>query len=249
MKIEILGCSGSVTRGFNTTSILINGSLLIDAGSAASVLTEDAIEQIRDIIVTHTHIDHIKELPFLVDTLFSNKSRGMRIWGSAPTIEALKTHIFNGHIWPDISELNATEDFLLLHPIPQEGFRTGTLQVRAYPVDHIDGSVCCVITEKGRHVLFSGDTGYDQGLFRLVRSLGNDLLALFVEVSFPNRMAEIARLSRHLTPELVAKGLDGIVSSSTKMIAYHIKPKHLDEVVEQLPPGFGYITGGEVFEL
>ena len=41
MKIEILGCSGSVAQGYNTTSILLNDSVLLDAGSAASVLPEE----------------------------------------------------------------------------------------------------------------------------------------------------------------------------------------------------------------
>jgi ribonuclease BN (tRNA processing enzyme) len=249
MKIEILGCSGAVMRGFNTASILINGSLLVDAGSASSVLDEESVEEIRNIVITHSHIDHIKELPFIVDTLFTKKARGITIWGSAPTIEALKMHIFNGLIWPDMDELKIEEDFLTLRPIPQEGFQTGELRVQAFPVDHIEGSVCYVISEGGKHVLFSGDSGFDTRLFDLVKSLGDDLLALFVEVSFPDSMAEIAGVSRHLTPELVAKGLDGVVSSSTKVIAYHIKPKYLDEVVAQLPSGVDHIKGGEVFEL
>ena len=249
MKIEILGCSGAVMRGFNTASILVNGSLLVDAGSASSVLEEESVEEIRNIIITHSHIDHIKELPFIVDTLYAKKAEGITIWGSRSTIDALKKHIFNGFIWPDMNELNIKEDFLTLRPIPQEGFQAGDVRVQAFPVNHIEGSVCYVISEGGKHVLFSGDTGFDQRLFDLVNSLGDDLLALFVEVSFPDRMAAIAGVSKHLTPELVAKGLDGVVSSSTKVIAYHIKPKHLDEVVAQLPPGVGYIKGGEVFEL
>jgi cAMP phosphodiesterase len=249
MKIEILGCSGSVMQGYNTTSILVNKSLLIDAGSASSVLSEDSITDIRNIFITHSHIDHIKELPFIVDTLFVRRAKGITIWGSVPTIDALKHHVFNGLIWPDINELEIEDDFLKLQPIPQKGLEAGSVLIRAYPVDHIEGSVCYVLSENNKHVLFSGDCGYDQGLFDLVQSLGDDLLMFFVEVSFPNHMAEIARLSRHLTPELVAKGLDGVVSSSTKVIAYHIKPKHLDEVVAQLPPGVDYIKGGEVFEL
>ncbi|HPS93991.1 MAG TPA: MBL fold metallo-hydrolase, partial [Deltaproteobacteria bacterium] len=71
MRIEILGCSGSVMPGFNTTSILINGKILIDVGSAASVLPESSLAQIRNILITHSHIDHIKELPFLIDALCS----------------------------------------------------------------------------------------------------------------------------------------------------------------------------------
>ncbi|MBN2299238.1 MAG: 3',5'-cyclic-nucleotide phosphodiesterase [Deltaproteobacteria bacterium] len=248
MRIEILGCSGSVMKGFNTTSILVNSSLLIDAGSASSVLSEDSIVNIRNILITHSHIDHIKELPFIVDTLFCRKAKGVTIWGSEMTIDSLKRHIFNGLIWPEMDELNVEEGFLELAPIPQDGFIDGNIRVQAYPVDHIEGSVCYLITENNRSVLFSGDVGYDKGLFDLVHSFGDKLAALFVEVSFPDNMAGLARVSHHLTPELLAKGLDGIVSSSTKVIAYHIKPKYLDMVVSQLSPGIDHIKGGEVFE-
>ena len=43
MKIEVLGCSGSVMRGYDTTSILVNAKVLIDAGSVMSVLPADEI--------------------------------------------------------------------------------------------------------------------------------------------------------------------------------------------------------------
>jgi len=248
MRIEILGCSGAVMKGFNTTSILVNRGLLIDAGSASSVLNEDSIVDIRNIFITHSHIDHIKELPFIVDTLFCRKIKGVTIWGSDKTIDALNRHIFNGIIWPEIDELNVESCFLELMPIPKEGFVDGNIKIQAYPTDHIEGSVCYVVTENNKSVLFSGDVGYDQDLFDLVQSLGDKLAALFVEVSFPDNMAGLARVSHHLTPELLAKGLDGIVSSLTKVIAYHIKPKYLDTVVAQLSQGIDHIKGGEVFE-
>ena len=248
MRIEILGCSGSVTKDYNTTSILVNSSLLIDAGSAASVLSEDSIAGIRNIFITHSHMDHIKELPFIVDNLFCRRVNGVTIWGSAETINALKSHIFNGLIWPEMEALNAEEGFLKFSTIPEEGFVHGNIRVQAYPVNHIQGSVCCSLTEDGRSVLVSGDTEYDKGIFDIVASFGERLVALFVEVSFPNSMERLARLSHHLILELLAKGLDGIVSSSTKVIAYHIKPKYLDTVVAELSPGVDYIKGGEVFE-
>ena len=131
-------------RGFNTASILINKNLLVDAGSASSVLDEGSLEEIRDILITHTHIDHIKELPFIVDALYTKKVKGITIWGSANTIETLKIHIFNGLIWPDMDELNIKEDFLTLRPIPQEGFVAGELRVQAFPVDHINSTQLAV---------------------------------------------------------------------------------------------------------
>jgi cAMP phosphodiesterase len=248
MKIEILGCSGSVMKGYNTTSILINGDTLIDAGSIASAVPEEAIQAIRNILITHTHMDHIKELPFALDTLFSQRHEEVTIWGSATTIDTLERHIFNGLVWPEIKEYNIHGDFISLREVPKGEFAIGKLKVESFPVDHIPGSVHYMLSEGNGHVLFSGDTSYDPEFFDLVQTLGDTLKAFFVEVSFPNRMERIAQISHHLTPMFLEKAINGRVSPSTRVIAYHIKPKYIHEVVAELPPNVAYITGGEAFE-
>lgn len=247
MKIEILGSSGSVMQGYDTTSILINDRILIDAGSVASVLSEDGMSRIRNVLITHAHIDHIKELPFLVDALFMNDARGLRIMGSKTTIDALKAHVFNGLIWPDMAELDTASSFMSLEYIPEDWFELEGLMVKAFPVNHIEGSLGYILGENGKHALFTGDTGYHQGLFDLIVSLGDSLKACFIEASFPNRMGKLASITQHLTPELVIRGLNGVLSPSTRVIIYHIKPKNLDEVIAELPEGYEHIRGGEVY--
>lgn len=249
MKIEILGCSGSVMQGFNTTSILINTKILIDAGSVVSVLPESALMGIRHVLITHPHIDHIKELPFLVDALFTSHTHGIKIMGSEKTIEALKAHVFNGLIWPDMAELDVDRSFLSLEHVPQGWFELEGIQVKAFAESHIEGSLGYVIGDEGKYVLFTGDTGFHQGLFDLIKTLGTDLKACFVEASFPSSMGKIASITQHLTPELIKKGLNGVLSPSTRVILYHIKPKHLDEIVAELPEKYEYIRGGEVITI
>jgi len=249
MKIEVLGCSGSVMQGYNTTSFLINGNTLLDAGSAASALPESSLSEIKNILITHTHMDHIKELPFIFDLLYSKKPRGITVWGSKITLDALTDHVFNGLIWPDIEELNIDNHFISFKEITEGCAEIDTLRVKAYPAKHIEGSLCYVFSEGDKYIIFSGDTGYDQGLFDLASGFGDDLKAFFIEASFPDRMSGMARLSKHLTPSMIAKGIDNRLPLSAKIIAYHIKPKHIDEVVSELPSYIGHIRGGEVFNL
>ena len=249
MKIEVLGCSGSVMQGFDTTSILVNSKVLIDAGSVMSVLPADALDGIRIVLITQPHIDHIKELPFLVDALFTRKVRGIKIMGSKATVEALRDHVFNGLIWPDIAELDADRTFLSIEPVPDGWFDLDGIRVMAFPENHTGGARGYVIAENGDCALFTGDTGYHQGLFDLIRTLGTELKACFIEASFPNRMGELAAITQHLTPELIVKGLNGVLSPSTRVIAYHVKPSYLDEVIAELPEGFEHIRGGEVIIL
>lgn len=249
MKIEILGCSGSVAIGFNTTSILINGDTLIDAGSAASILSDAGIRSIRNILLTHSHIDHIKELPFILDVLYSHNVEGVTIWGSKPTMDVLKAHVFNGMIWPEMEELKVDESVFKFACVPDGWFEIGQLKVHAVEVDHIPGSVAYVLSEGDRFVIFSGDTGYTQTLFDLAASYGDTLKAFFIEASFPNRMQSIASLTHHLTPSKIGTGIEGFTRNTPRVIAYHIKPKYLQEVIAELPERVSVIKGGEVFIL
>lgn len=249
MKIEVLGCSGSVTQGFDTTSILVDSKILIDAGSVMSALPAGAADGIRVVLITHPHIDHIKELPFLVDALFASRTRGIRIMGSKATVEALRAHVFNGLIWPDIAELDADSTLLSIEPVPDGWFDLYGMKVMSFVENHTGGALGYVIGEAGGYALFTGDTGYHQGLFDLIRNLGPELKACFIEASFPNRMGELAAITQHLTPELISKGLDGVLSPSTRVIVYHMKPSYMDEVIAELPEGFEYIRGGEVISL
>jgi ribonuclease BN (tRNA processing enzyme) len=249
MKIEILGCSGSVAIGYNTTSILINGDTLIDAGSAASILSDTALRDVRHILLTHSHIDHIKELPFILDVMYGSHVQGVTIWGSKQTMDVLKAHVFNGLIWPEMEELKVDESVFRFACVPKDEFEIGQLKVKAVEVDHIPGSVAYVIAEEDRIVIFSGDTGYTQDLFDLASSYGDKLKAFFIEASFPNRMHEIAKLTHHLTPGMIGGGIQNFLNNSPRVIAYHIKPKYLQEVLAELPERVNAIKGGEVFIL
>lgn len=248
MKIEILGSSGSIMQGYDTTSILINGETLIDAGSAASKLPEEKLCAVSNILLTHAHIDHIKELPFILDTLFSREDSNVTVWASRDTISALDTYVFNGVIWPEIRSLNNHRNVVALREVPEAGLNLGKLRVKPFPVRHIPGSLAYLVSEGDVNVFFSGDTGDDESFLNILGSLGGSLTALFIEVSFPDCLEEFAGLTMHLTPKLLEKALKDRVPPAVKTIAYHIKPKHIDEVVAQLPPNVAYILGGEVFQ-
>lgn len=248
MKIEILGCSGSVLPGYNTTSTLVNDTLLIDAGSAASYLSYDRLEAISDILLTHSHLDHIKELPFILDPVFAGKNDGLRVWGSAVTIAMLKDHVFNGHIWPEMEEMKIDEDRLSFAPVPAGTFGLQDLLVQVVPVNHIPGAVGYLLTEGETNVLFSGDTGLHEELVLFASARGERLKTLFLDCSFPDRKEELARVSGHLTPSLIRTHILPRLNPATRVIACHIKPQYVDEVVHDLGD-LEHVRGGEVFEL
>jgi ribonuclease BN (tRNA processing enzyme) len=247
MKIEILGCSGAAAKGFNTTSILINQEVLIDAGSAASVLDEKRLSGIRHILLTHSHIDHIKELPFILDVACFGKGEGIDIWGSSITLNALKKHLFNGILWPKLKQLGLDNSSCRFITLPKDTFDLNGLSAKSLKSEHINGARSFVISEGDKHVIFSGDTSYVPRLFNLAASLSGRLKLFFVEASFPDRMIEVARLTGHLTPSIIGRELHRF--KKTRVIAYHIKPRYFEEVTTDMPEGMGYVRGGEVFNI
>ena len=247
MKIEILGCSGAAAKGFHTASILINKEVLIDAGSAASVLDNERLSGIRHILLTHSHIDHIKELPFILDVACFGKGEVINIWGSSITLNALKKHLFNGILWPKLKQLGLDNSSCRFITLPKDTFDLNGLCVKSLKAEHINGARSFVISEGDKHVIFSGDTAYVPRLFNLAASLADRLKLFFIETSFPDRMIEVARLTGHLTPSIIGRELHRF--SRTRVIAYHIKPRYFEEITSDMSEGMGYIRGGEVFNI
>lgn len=121
MEIKVLGCSGGVGGQLRTTTLLINDDVVIDAGTGLGDLSLQEMSRIRHIFLTHSHLDHITSIPFLVDTMFDTIKEPIIIHGLAATINALKKHIFNNVIWPDFSCLPSSENPVMKYQVMQPG--------------------------------------------------------------------------------------------------------------------------------
>src|SRR5512134_1251218 len=110
MRLRVLGCSGGIGgRHMRTTSFLLDSDILIDAGSGVGDLTLAELSQIDHIFITHSHLDHVTSIPFLVDTVGGMRSRPLNVYATRATIEILKNHLFNWAIWPDFTEIPSPE--------------------------------------------------------------------------------------------------------------------------------------------
>src|SRR3954451_16355829 len=122
MIVQVLGCSGSIAAGCRTTSFLLDDDVLIDAGTGVGDMPLDALARIEHILISHSHLDHILSIGLLADSLMRERSavaRGpIQVHALPETIAALRTHIFNGVIWPDFTRLpSAEKPMLTLVPI------------------------------------------------------------------------------------------------------------------------------------
>ncbi|HSV44266.1 MAG TPA: 3',5'-cyclic-nucleotide phosphodiesterase, partial [Ramlibacter sp.] len=105
MQVRVLGCSGAIAKDCRTTSFLIDRDLLVDAGTGVGDLMLREMIEIDDVLLTHSHLDHIAALPLMLDAVASRRTRPLRVHALPETIAALRTHVFNNVIWPDFSNI------------------------------------------------------------------------------------------------------------------------------------------------
>lgn len=234
MRIRVLGAHGGSTPRHRQTSFLLNGEVCLDAGAVTEALSLDEQARVRAVLLTHSHLDHVAALPFLVENLFGRTRDPVEVAAPAEVIGSLRRHLFNDDVWPDFSRLPdrhvPTVSFRNLAWNKPE--RVSGLTVTAVPVTHVVPACGYLISDGTGSVVFSGDTGPTEAIWEAARGTP-DLRAVFAECSFPDGMREIAEISRHLTPATLRLEL-AKMPPAVPVFLYHMKPPTLDTVVAEV---------------
>jgi len=109
MRIRVLGCDGGIGDPLRTCALLVDNHVLLDAGTGVGDLSLSELIEIEHVFLTHAHMDHIASLPLLLDAVMTSRSRPITVYGTDETLRFLQTHIFNGSIWPDFTQLLSPE--------------------------------------------------------------------------------------------------------------------------------------------
>lgn len=234
MRIRILGGHGGVALGLQTTSFLIDDVLLIDAGAVASVLRIEEQIAIQHILISHSHLDHVKDLAFLCDNCFGLRPNPFEVYSSELVRKIIKEHIFNETIWPDFSKLpNATKPTVRFHALPPEQKKMlGDYTVTPIPVQHPNEAMGFIVEKGDSCVLFTVDTGPTEKIWEWARKEKN-LKAIFTEVSFPNHMQKVATLSDHHTPQSLGIEIEKM-PKDIPIILTHLKPNYRAELKKEV---------------
>lgn len=256
MKIQLLpstfDAQGHATLEQRLTCFLIDDCVAVDAGSIAIALNSDQRERVRDIIVTHPHMDHIASLPIFIDDLYPTLEEPLRIYATQEVIHLLERDVFNWNVYPRFSDLkNDFGPVMKYIPIPvNEVFQVAHLKVVAVPVNHIVPTVGLVVTDGQSSVAFSSDTYQTDDFWKVVNATKH-LDALLIEASFPDEMAKLAEVSRHFTPASLDKELKKLNHNGMDILAVHLKPTHRDTIIRQLNalgiPKLSVMNPGEVY--
>jgi ribonuclease BN (tRNA processing enzyme) len=234
MRMKVLGCYGGNIPGHGMTSFLINDDVALDAGWVSNALSLKQQEKVKDILISHSHLDHTCTLPFLIDNNFSSPGFALRIFGIREVLTSMKAHLFNNHTWPDFTCLpNDLTPVLKLKEIkPEDPFVINGLTIRAVLVSHIVPTTGFIIEDKKTGIAFSSDTGPTDRFWELVNEVKH-LKAVVTETSFPNELQDLANVSGHLTPDTLATELHKL-DRDVPVYLYGGKPKHLKAIRKQV---------------
>ncbi len=236
MRLEVLGCHGGETPKHRSTSFVLDASLGIDAGATTSMMALSDQLRLDAVLVSHAHFDHVRDLATLADNRCQGATRPLVVAGSTFTIQALKKHFFNDVLWPDFSAIplvdapgQRTIEFREIEP-EQTALIAG-YAVRPVLVSHTIESAGFVIERGGVALGYSGDTGPTDRFWEVLRGTPS-LRAILQEVSFPDELEWLARVSGHHTPSTLARDLQKLGRGDVPTLLYHIKPS-FQSVVER----------------
>jgi ribonuclease BN (tRNA processing enzyme) len=187
-------CAGHLVNAGNVNVLLDCGSGVVHRLARAGV---DWMG-ITHVAITHFHADHLSDLAFLIFTWRHGAERPrampVEIIGP-PGMDALVTrfaHAFGSWVRDPGYEVRVREVPAGAHADLSDDVRLG-----AFKVPHTDESVAYDVVHGPRRVVYTGDTGFDEGLGRW--ATGCDLL--LAECSLPDDR----EMAIHLTPRRCAE--------------------------------------------
>lgn len=243
MKIRVLGAYGAEGLAQRPSAFLLDDSVLIDGGTVGGALA--SIEQlaITHALVSHSHLDHIAGLAFLTETLaLCEGQKPLTIASLEPVVTALRTSIFNDTVWPDFTKLPSPDaPVLRFQPLLEDAEQQiAGFWVRPVPVNHTVPTSGFIVHDGTSGLVYSGDTGPTDALWKAAAEV-RGLRAVILECAFPNRMAGLADIARHMTPELIRRELDKM-PADVPVLVFHVKPQFYDEIGEEL----GAVSGARI---
>ena len=211
-KIVLLGTAGAVADGKrdNVSLVFISDlyHVLIECGgSAAHKLARLGLpyERLEDIIITHTHVDHVYGLPGLI---FSMRYRDLLSHKELQRTTPLRIHcpegaVANIHAILDVFGLQDNTFFPIeIRGIPDQEnalvFQNDLVTITSTPVEHVPDlptyGIKIVSASSGKTVVYSSDTRPSKRLIRFASQA--DLL-----------FHECAGLSQHPIPNIHSNAL------------------------------------------
>ncbi|MDX2348059.1 MAG: MBL fold metallo-hydrolase [Nitrospirota bacterium] len=110
---------------------------------------------------------------------------------------------------------------------------SGGFSVTPMPVNHTVETVGYVIRDDTAAWIYSGDAHLTEEIWRIAARTPN-LKGVFIEVSFPDSIMDMAIQSKHLTPTLLAQEFRTIGKPDLPLYVYHMKPTVREAILQEI---------------
>jgi ribonuclease BN (tRNA processing enzyme) len=233
--------------------MLLDNDVLIDAGTGVGDLSISELLKVDHVFLTHSHLDHITSLPFLVDTVGPMRETPVTVHCAQATRKILQEHIFNWKVWPDFTEIPSKRSPYLRYSTFSVGdsIDLDGRKIRVLPANHVVPAVGFQFDSGEASLVFTGDTTVNDSLWTEVNKIVN-LRYLVIETAFPNMEKELAVASKHLCPSMLAEELAKL-ERPTRVFVTHLKPsagaltmQEVEECAERFNPRM--LSNGQVFK-
>ena len=234
--IEFLGTCGTRTANGGATCIRVAKHTVIDAGNLINSSIREMTE-IHNIFLTHAHLDHISDIPFLIEEIVVTASRPLKIYALKETIDALQSYIFNNEIWPDFSQIkliNGDENTIVFHEIDTESsYQVEDLTIIPVKTNHTEGSCGYVVKKHHQGIFITADTYKCEAVWETLNQYPW-IHSLCIDVSFSSEYETLAYDSKHLTPKLLSEELKKVQRKDLGIYPMHLKPFFYKTIVKEL---------------
>ena len=236
MEIQILGAHSSELPGARLASLLIDGTLLMDAGGVTSALSLPEQRKIKTVLLTHHHFDHTRDLVTLTANIGYYWQGQIKVHGLRYTLDIVTKYLLDGTMYLNFLEYPSKEKpSLLLEAVePYASNAIAGYDILAVPVRHSVPAVGYQVTSMdGKSMFYTGDT--TGGLSDCWQHVSPQLLV--TEVAGPNKHQDWLKKVGHLCAgflreELVQfRSLKGYLP---RVIVVHIGNRFEEEIKEEV---------------
>ena len=239
MKFQLLPSTfnenGCASPKQHLACFVIDDCVTIDAGSLAMASCERQKKQIRDIVLTHAHLDHVAGLPLFVDDLFANLSEPILVHATAEVVKILERDVFNWDVYPRFSGLRNDFGSVLEYRVFEVGreFSVKHLHFKSVKMNHKVPTVGFIVSDGRTTFAFSSDTAETDDFWKAVNN-EKKIDAVLIECAFPNELDDLAHESHHLTPKFLQKEIAKLQNKNSLIYIINMKPMYRNEIVRQI---------------
>ncbi len=222
---------------FGGNTFLLNKENTIDAGSLLKFINV-ASTDINCIWLTHSHLDHIIDIAYMLDNYYALRRKTLTIAGLPETIKAIKDNFLNDTIWPDFSKIKLISGNGMVVDYKEIRFNqkydlSKNETIEPFETDHTVKSCGYIYTKDDKSIMITADTLSLDNAIEILNQRKN-IKSLVVECSFPSELEKLAINTKHLTPKLLFHRLKMLKRDDVNIYINHIKQSYMEKIIKQI---------------